>query len=91
MVTREKGEGRREKGPLSPSPLLFPNPEALDQIGIPIRILSLQIVEQAPALTHELQQATAGMVILGVRLKVLREVVDPLAQERDLNFRRSRV
>jgi hypothetical protein len=74
-----------------PFPLLFPNSEALDEIGIPIRILPLQIVEQAPALTHELQQATAGVMILGVRLEVLCEVVDPLAEERDLNFWRSGV
>jgi hypothetical protein len=82
----DKGKAKREKEVLSPSPLLFPNSEALDQVGIPIRILLLQIVEQASALPHELQQATAGVVILGVSLKVLREVVDALAQESDLNF-----
>jgi hypothetical protein len=86
-----KAQGRREKGTLSLLPcvfaFLFSNPEALDQIGVAIRILPLQVIEQAPALANQFQEAAARVMILGVRLEVFRQVVNPLAEERDLNFR----
>jgi hypothetical protein len=36
---------------------------------------------------NELQEPTAGVVILRVRLEVLGEIGDALAEERDLDFR----
>src|SRR4029079_7268315 len=48
-------------------------------------------IEEAPSLTDEFQQPPAGAVILRVRLEMFREVVDALAQDGDLSFRRSGV
>src|SRR5262245_19732215 len=70
---------------------LLADAEAFNQLGVPIGILALEIVEQAPALADKLQQATPRMMILRVDFEVLCKVVDALAEESDLNFRRSGV
>src|SRR5918995_36209 len=51
--------------------LLLADPQTPDQVRIPIGILLLQVVQQPAALAHELQQATARVVVLRVRLEVL--------------------
>src|SRR5438093_7958826 len=71
--------------------VLLTNPEALDQLGVAVGILALQIVEQPPALADELQQAAPRVVILYVRLEVLGQIVDAFTEERDLHFRGARV
>jgi hypothetical protein len=65
---------------------LLSNPEPLDQIRVAVRVLPLEVVEETPALADELQQATARMMILGVGLEMFGQVVDPLAEEGDLNL-----
>jgi hypothetical protein len=50
-----------------------------------------EIVEKASPLSDEHEETAAGMVILYVDLEMLREVIDALAQQRDLNFRRARI
>jgi hypothetical protein len=61
--------------------------QALDQHPIPIRTGPPQIVEQAAALTHEVQQTAARVMVLRVQLEVLGELVDPFRQQRHLDFR----
>ena len=58
-----------------------------DQLGVTVGVLALQVVEQAAALADELQQPAARVMILRVRLEMFRQVVDALAEERDLDFR----
>src|SRR5687768_13191854 len=70
---------------------LLANAEASNQLGVPIGVLALEIIQQAPPLADQLQQPAARMVILRVYLEVLGEVVDPVAENRDLHFRRSGV
>src|SRR6185369_3740513 len=53
--------------------------------------MRLQVIQQAAAFTNQHQQATAGSVILLVRLEVLGQFANPLTQNRDLNFRRTGV
>src|SRR5262245_30511948 len=45
---------------------LLSDPEPLDELGIAVGVLALQVVEKATPLPHELQQTTAGVMILGV-------------------------
>ena len=51
----------------------------------------LQIIKQTPTLRDHLQQASAGMVVFLVRLEMLGEFVDSLAQQRNLDRGRTRV
>jgi hypothetical protein len=50
-------------------------------------VLLDQIGKKATALTDELEEAATRMVILGKASQVLREGLDPLRQERDLDLR----
>src|SRR6185503_14270452 len=72
-------------------PALLADTETPNEIGVAIGILALEIVEQSPALADELQQTSAGMMILRVDLEVFGQVIDALTQERDLYLRRSGV
>src|SRR6185437_30558 len=65
--------------------------EALDQGLVARKIAILQIAEQALALVDQLQQATAGMVILLVVLEVTGEMVDAGGQQGHLDFGRTGV
>src|SRR5580765_2543734 len=64
----------------------FTDVQSFDQIGVSLGVFEFEVVEQPPALADEHQEAAAGMVILGVRFEVFGQIVDALAQNRDLNF-----
>ena len=68
---------------------LLADTEPLDQLGVAVRVLALEVIEQAPALADEFEQPTARVMVFGVRLEVFGQVVDAFAQNRDLNFRRA--
>src|SRR5206468_11037177 len=68
--------------------LLATQPQLLDHFAITLDLGRLEVVEQAPALTHHPQQATARRMIALVDLEVLGEVLDLLGQQRDLDFGR---
>jgi hypothetical protein len=55
---------------------------------IPLKIAFLEIIEEPPSLSYQLEEAATGMVILNVNLEVPGEVLDTLTQQRDLHFRR---
>src|SRR6476620_5981002 len=71
--------------------VLLADAQTPDQLGIAVGILALQVVEEAATLADEFQEPAAGVMILRVRLEVLCQIVDALAQESDLNFRGTRV
>src|SRR5207244_6069966 len=54
-------------------------------------VLGLEIAEAAAALADEHHESAPGMMVLGVGLEVLRQIPDPLAQNGDLDLRRSGV
>ena len=66
---------------------LLPEAETLDQLVVATGILFPEILEQPTPAPDHLEQAAAGVVILGVRLKVLGQVRDPRREKRDLNLR----
>src|SRR5262245_36540076 len=65
--------------------------EAHDEGAVALDVVAAQVVEHAPALAHQHQQAAAGVVVLLVDLQVLLQVADALGEERHLDFRRARI
>jgi hypothetical protein len=61
--------------------LLSAEPELLNQRPISLDILVLEVVQEAPPLTHQFDQSPAGMVIFGVGFEMISQVADTLAQD----------
>src|SRR5262249_55107422 len=76
---------RGEPGSLATQPQIF------DQGLVATLVSSIEVVEQASPLAHELQQPAARGVVFHVRLEMIREFGDPLREERDLYFAGARV
>src|SRR5262249_18861153 len=72
-------------------PLLLPEAKLLDDPPVPLHVLGLQIGEQPPALSDQHHESAPRMMVLRVRLEVLRQVVDPFAEDRDLDLGRARI
>ena len=66
-----------------PSP---PEPELGNNRSVPVDVGPLQIVQQAAPLADQLQQPTARIVVMGVRFQVVGEVIDPFAEDCDLDL-----
>src|SRR5687768_10079518 len=71
--------------------VLLADAQPLDEAPIPVRVLALHVVEEAAPLPDQLQKPAARMMVLRVGLEMLGQVVDPLAQDGDLDFGRARV
>jgi hypothetical protein len=74
-----------------PMSLLFSQAKSLDQGPVTFDVFVLQISQEAPALSHQLDQSSTGMMVLGMDLKMIRQVTDTLAQDGHLHFRRTGV
>jgi hypothetical protein len=66
---------------------LLPDAQPLDQTSISLVVVFSEIIEQPSPLPYQLEETPAGVVILHVDLEVLREVIDALTQQCNLNFR----
>ena len=66
---------------------LTPQSEALNELTVAIEILSLEIVQQSPSLTHDPEQSATRMMILLVLVKMGRELIETIRQESHLDFR----
>ena len=66
---------------------LLADAEFLNHVLIPLRIVCLQIIEQAAAPAHHHEKPTAGCVVFDMRLEVLGQLSDPLAQDGNLDLR----
>jgi hypothetical protein len=64
-----------------------PEAKLADQGPVAFNIRPLQVIQQAATLADQLQQPAPRIVVVGVRLQMVGEVVDPLAEDRDLDFR----
>src|SRR5437867_4110778 len=82
VCNREGGKEGRKDGEL------LADPELLDHALVTLEVASLEVVEQAATLSHELEQPTTGVVVLAVHLEVLRQVPDAVGEERDLHLGR---
>src|SRR6266849_422318 len=70
---------------------LLAQAKAVNNLVIPIRVAAVEIVQQTAALVHHHDEPAARSVVLDVRLQVRRQIVDALAQKRDLHLWRSRI
>jgi hypothetical protein len=68
-----------------PSP---PEPELGDDRPVAFDVGALQVVQQPATLPDQLQQAAPRIVVMGVRLEMVGEVIDPFAEDGDLDFGR---
>lgn len=66
---------------------LFSEPQTLDNGSVAFDVLFLDVVQETATLTDKLQEAPARMMILFMHLEMLRQIFDPPAQKRNLNFR----
>src|SRR5208282_1707446 len=80
----------RPERPLEKSALLT-QAESFHNLAIPIRVAPIQIIQQPPAFVDHHDQPAPRSMIFCVGLEVGGEIVDALAQQRDLYFRRSGV
>ena len=67
-------------------PLLLADPGFLNPVLRTFRIGGLEIIEQATSPAHHHEKATAGCVVFNMRLEVLCQLTDPLAQDGNLDF-----
>jgi len=77
--------------PLQPEPPLPANAKPLNQSLISFRAAALQILQKPATPSHHGQQTSPRVMVLIVRLEMLGEFSDTLAQERNLHFRRAGV
>ena len=68
---------------------LLADSEFADYVPIAVRIVRLQVIQQAAALAHQHQETAPGSVILFVCLEMLGQLANPLTQNRNLDFRRT--
>src|SRR5690242_1691385 len=73
----------RPKAPLR----LLAKPELRDEGGVAIAFGLAKVIEQRPPLVDQHQQTAARMVVLRMGLEMLGEILDPLGEDRDLDFR----
>jgi hypothetical protein len=69
--------------------LLLPETKTPDYRPVALDVLLLHIIEKPASLADQLEQSPTGMMILLVRLEMLRQVLDPGAQQGYLNLRRA--
>lgn len=74
-----------------PQTQLLANAEFLNNRLVSLGVVFLQVVQQAPPLADQHEQTAPGGVIFLVRLKVFRQLANPLAQQCYLDFRAPRV
>src|SRR5258706_2411182 len=65
--------------------------EPSDDDSVARAVLLHQVGEKAAALADELEEAAARMIVFREALEMAGQLLDPLRQERDLDFRRSGV
>src|SRR3954466_11304242 len=83
-------EGYKRKGRLLSAAALVAGsatkPQSLDELLVLLWLGRFQIIEELAALVHELDEPAPRRMIALMCGKVLTESIDPLRQERHLNF-----
>jgi hypothetical protein len=72
-------------------PALVPEAQVLNDLPVAVDIRALHVVEQAATLSDHFEEPTATVVILFVGTEVIRQIIDAVREERDLNASRSTV
>ena len=79
-----RAQNAREMG--HPQGRLLADAELADHGLVALGIVFLEVVEQAAALADQHEKTAARAVVFLVRLEVLRQLADALAEQGDLNF-----
>src|SRR5918994_2411746 len=83
VAKREVGRGRTRLDHRGAE--LATQAELADQGPVALDVVALEVTEQAAALADEHQEPAARVVVLAMLAEMLRELVDPLGEQRDLN------
>src|SRR5579863_8182698 len=70
---------------------LLAEAQPLHHVFVAVGIVSLEVVQQASPLADQHEKTAARAMIFLVCFEVLRQLTDPLAQQRDLNFWTARI
>ena len=70
---------------------LLAKAEACDRRPIAFNVLIRQVGEEPSPLPHQLEESSPRVEVVLVSAKMISEAIDSFSQQRDLNFRRSRV
>lgn len=65
---------------------LLADPEFSDHRPVAVDVFAFEIVEKTSSTSHQLQQTTPRVKVFAVGTEVLGEVLDALAEQRDLNL-----
>src|SRR5215212_3842665 len=91
-LSQRLGGARSNFHPLfRPERRLPAEPQLLDEGSVSLEVCPLQVVQEPPPASDELQEAAARVVVVLVRPQMLRQLVDPARQHRDLDLRRTGV
>jgi hypothetical protein len=66
---------------------LFADAELLNNVFVPFGVVFLEVIKQATPLADQHEKAAPGSVVFSVRLEVLRQLTNALAQQGNLDFR----
>ena len=78
LATCGKLRMRTFYGRLDAAAALTADAELFNQCLITFHVGTLEIIEQLPALRHELQKAAPRMIVFDMGLEMFGEIVDPL-------------
>lgn len=67
------------------------NPEAADDVEVPLGRDPLQIIKQPPATTYHHEQSATARKVFGVLLEMFGQVSDPGSQQGNLHLCRTRI
>jgi hypothetical protein len=63
--------------------------KTFNNLAVPIRVAAVEVVQQTAALIDHHDQPAARCMVLDVGLEVRGQIVDPLAEKRDLHLWRA--
>jgi hypothetical protein len=69
--------------------ILTADTQPFDQAFVTTIVRAPEVIQNLAALRHELEQAAPRMVVFDMRLEVFRQIVDPLGEQRNLDFGRA--
>jgi|SRR5580704_11043463 len=87
-VTSSERSGYRPIGFESRGRLLA-QAKTFNNLAVPIRVATVEVIQQAAALIDHHDQPAARCMVLDVGLEVRGQIVDPLAKKRDLHLWRA--
>ena len=70
---------------------LLPEPEPLNHRSVSLHVLAFHVIQKPPPLADQLQQAPPGVMVLLMGLEMFGQILNPGAEEGNLDLRRSRI